>query len=562
MRRFLIFPVLLAAICSGVLLPFSALAQEGEQQPAYAKYIVDETQAVMLMRPGAIMKDAFVRRVIRDHPELLQGLALTFEDRFGVPFSACSSFISAQLADVRIKAFDMEYSQSLMIAVFDRSIDPQRVLASDELTHEWEEITVDGGSYFRAKSTESDLPDFSDPAFETCYAFPTDNVYIETTEAKIRTVLSGGGSDEWAKRLASIPADQLVTAIAGPRTLTEFTAVFKEMPGMPPGIAMHVPTLKKVQRAELALSFSGDNMVTLSMEAESAEDAAEIEDAADQLLEMARQLAPAVFATATEGAITPNQQEMLMALLNSVTMSADGDTTAIALPKLDQETERELIDYFGLTLKAADAARATADRLAKLHNTGIAAHNFHDIHGKLPPRDDANGRDADGRPLLSWRVHLLPYLEANDLYKQFHMDEPWDSEHNKTLLPKMPKLFALSDDLPEGMTDVIAPYGDNTIFGHTRSVSFRDVLDGTSNTVMCFEAAPEHAVPWTKPDDFQFDPKAEDAMVRFGQPDAEKFAVLWTDASVEMASKSAPAWIIQALIDFKDGETVDRDDIQ
>ncbi|MDA7978639.1 MAG: hypothetical protein MPJ50_07705, partial [Pirellulales bacterium] len=392
------FHVLMAAIYSGAFLAPSTVAQESDQQPAYAKYIVDETQAVMLMRPGAIMQDAFVKEVTTDHPELLQSLASSFEGRFGVPFSSCSSFISAQLASVKIEGSDSDFSQSLMVAVFDRPIDPQRVLTSNELTPEWEEITVEGGSYFRAKSTESDLPDFREPAFETCCAFPAENVYIETTEAKIRTVLSAGASDEWTKRLTAIPADQLLVTIAGPKTLAEMITGVESVPGVPLGIAMHLPTLKKVQQVELALSFAGDDVVTLSLAARSAEEAVEIKGAADQLLNMVKQLAPTVFATAPEGTITPAQQEMLMALLNSVTTSANGNMVAVALPQLNDEAERELIAYLGTTFKATEVASATADKLSQLQDIGIAVHNFHDVWGKLPPGDDEKGRDANGRP--------------------------------------------------------------------------------------------------------------------------------------------------------------------
>src|SRR5262245_19784659 len=44
----------------------------------------------------------------------------------------------------------------------------------------------------------------------------------------------------------------------------------------------------------------------------------------------------------------------------------------------------------------------------------------------------------DGKTKHSWRVALLPYLEAQPLYNEYHFDEPWDSEHNKKLIPKMP----------------------------------------------------------------------------------------------------------------------------
>src|SRR4051794_3490674 len=65
-------------------------------------------------------------------------------------------------------------------------------------------------------------------------------------------------------------------------------------------------------------------------------------------------------------------------------------------------------------------------------------HNYNDQHGALPP---ATVRGPDGKPLLSWRVLLLPYIEQDALFKRFRLDEPWDSPHNKALLEPMPRIY-------------------------------------------------------------------------------------------------------------------------
>ncbi|HEY7158442.1 MAG TPA: DUF1559 domain-containing protein, partial [Gemmataceae bacterium] len=84
--------------------------------------------------------------------------------------------------------------------------------------------------------------------------------------------------------------------------------------------------------------------------------------------------------------------------------------------------------------KTQKAARQRSkDNMQKL---GIAMHTYHDVNDHFPP---ATIYDKDGKALLSWRVLLLPYLEQDDLFAQFHFDEPWDSKHNKPLLAKMPK---------------------------------------------------------------------------------------------------------------------------
>jgi hypothetical protein len=74
----------------------------------------------------------------------------------------------------------------------------------------------------------------------------------------------------------------------------------------------------------------------------------------------------------------------------------------------------------------------------KLYQIGLSIRNYTDTVGELPK----NTYSRDGRPLLSWRVHLLPFLEQDNLYKRFHLDEPWDSPHNIRLLDQMPIVYA------------------------------------------------------------------------------------------------------------------------
>lgn len=115
----------------------------------------------------------------------------------------------------------------------------------------------------------------------------------------------------------------------------------------------------------------------------------------------------------------------------------------------------------------------------------------------------------DGQPLLSWRVLLLPYIEGEDLYKQFHLDEPWDSEHNRQFIDRMPKTYAAPwtkyVDVPPGHTVIKVFVGPGAAFEPGKKLNLTgDFLDGTANTLLMAEAG--DPVPWTKPDDIPFDP--------------------------------------------------------
>jgi hypothetical protein len=127
---------------------------------------------------------------------------------------------------------------------------------------------------------------------------------------------------------------------------------------------------------------------------------------------------------------------------------------------------------------------------------------------RLPP---ATLYDAEGKPLHSWRVLLLPYLDQDDLYRQFRLDEPWDSPHNLALLPRMPEVYARPAGLRfEAQIEPSDTYcqvfvGPGTAFEGSQGLSLRrDFPHGTSNTFLVVEAG--EPVPWTKPADLEYAP--------------------------------------------------------
>lgn len=145
-------------------------------------------------------------------------------------------------------------------------------------------------------------------------------------------------------------------------------------------------------------------------------------------------------------------------------------------------------------------AQAVTQAKANLYQIGIALHNYHDTYDSLPP---AYLVDNNSKPAHSWRVMLLPLLGHKDLYDQYDLDQPWNSEKNKRVLEQMPDIYKnplLSSSAKEYKTTYQVITGPDTVFDGANTTKFRDVFDGLSNTTWTVENI-ERPVLWTQPTD-------------------------------------------------------------
>jgi hypothetical protein len=188
---------------------------------------------------------------------------------------------------------------------------------------------------------------------------------------------------------------------------------------------------------------------------------------------------------------------------------------------------------------------------------GIAFHSYGGDHdGKWA--DDIT--DKDGRILLSWRVLLLPYIEQDSLYKQFKLDEPWDSDNNKKLIAKMPKIYApVRGKAKEGETFYQRFVGKDAIWNEKGSdYKISTIPDGTSNTALVVEAG--DPVIWTKPADLPFNEKAP--LPKLGGLFDGEFHLLRCDGSVMRCKKDFDADEMKKVIMPADGNVIDIKKIQ
>jgi len=194
----------------------------------------------------------------------------------------------------------------------------------------------------------------------------------------------------------------------------------------------------------------------------------------------------------------------------------------------------------------------TAEQFAisenNLKQIGLGIHNFASTNNNALP---TNVYSKDKKPLLSWRVQLLPHLEQEELYKKFKLDEPWDSDNNKKLIDTMPKIYApIRVKAVKGMTFYQGFMDSNGVMMADR-FEIGNIPDGTSNTFAVAESA--KPVIWTKPSDIEFDGKNMPAL---GGMFEGKFHGLLYDGSVNRYRKGLRADLLSRLIDPADGQVV------
>lgn len=242
-------------------------------------------------------------------------------------------------------------------------------------------------------------------------------------------------------------------------------------------------------------------------------------------------------------------QAMFQQLVASATVKIDAERIDFVVPTPDGFDQ--LPEILKPALMNAKAAAVEAQPINVLKQLGLAFHNFHDTFGAFP----GAGRMSADKPVgLSWRVYLLPYLDQAPLYNQFNFDEPWDSEHNKALIEKMPDIFKSPGVDEPGKTAFHIFTGPQSPFADDQVPLMQQFTDGTSNTILAVLAGADTAEVWTKPGGFDFDP--DDPIKALGKLESDHFKALMADGSVRRIKKDIEAPTLRRLIQWNDGEAL------
>lgn len=420
-----------------------------------------------------------------------------------------------------------------------------------------------GTSYFQ--SQELMLPSF----------FPIDDASLLAAPDFALPHLLGGDAAPPVSALAAAMAaadqgDDLL-AMIDVATLRPLIHMGLAQAQIPPELASlrQIPNLVKL--VEFRFNISGPKVSELIVTANNAADAEQLVSLFAEVKQLlaTKMAAEAQKALASEDPVEQAtgrySQRMARLIDDRMQLTREGDRLIILRSDLTGQGGNPLVAtatigvLVGLLLPAIQAAREAARRNSSMNNIKqivIAMLNYESAMKSFPAHANV---DAAGKPLLSWRVHILPYLEQQALYERFHLDEPWNSEHNKQLIPLMPEVFLdPSSGLPptEGKTHYLGVKGDGYVFdGTDKGRKLPKITDGSSNTIAIVQTGDAGTVPWTKPDDWQ--PDENNLMKPFDPLHPGGFLAGFCDGHIAFVSDEIDPTVFEALLTVDGEEVID-----
>lgn len=427
------------------------------------------------------------------------------------------------------------------------------VLVKERLGGTTTEANYNGKAYFKPKAQGG----FG-------FAMPDERTLLIGTELALRGMLKPPKEPTpLVKLLESVDTTKTAVAVLDFDTIQPMVSLALEaLPAVPEQLDEFLLAHEDLKWVELEIDLEKSPTIAFALGGNDEGSATKLKGLLEKAKEMGRQFAEAYIAQMeaeatdeTSRAIPKYLRRLLNKFLGDIEIVQTGDRVDVVLLKQSPEMASTGV-MVALLLPAVQAAREAARRNAavnEMKQIAIAMHNYHDANKQFPARTI---RDAEGKALLSWRVAILPYLEGGgaQLYKEFHLDEPWDSEHNRKLIARMPAVYQNPNFAEPGKTVFLALMGEGTIFGEPEGVRIRQIIDGASNTAMIVEADATQAVEWTRPDDLPVD--MNQPLVGVGRLRPGIFNVVFADGSVRGIATDVDPELLRKIYTYAGGEVV------
>ena len=393
--------------------------------------------------------------------------------------------------------------------------------------------------------------------FESCMvAMPDDHTLLIGPEPLLKKMLapreSGRATDTIQQQLfSSFPANDIAGMID-----------FEQLKDLKAQAAQNSPfpgLIEGLEAVKFTTDIAGDsqNLSLIEVRTDNKAAAQQLSALAQGLLQM--QKAQMLGMANTPGSsFSPELAETLAGLYDTVKITAKDNTVTCVMPKPEKmgefvESMKPGVVSLFEAIRSARKAAVRTSRKNNMKQIGLAFHNYHDVFNHFPAENGNGERGRSQKNGLSWRVHLLPFFEEAELYSQFKMDEDWDSPHNKALIEQMPAIFKTEGVEKPGYTSVHVFTGADTAMGTDNGTGIRDIIDGTSNTILAVVAGSDKAEIWTKPGGFAFN--ADDPKKVLGKL-GDVFLALLCDGSVRFVNSDIDDDMLRNLIQRNDGKVI------
>jgi hypothetical protein len=406
---------------------------------------------------------------------------------------------------------------------------------------------------FTGKLTEKKIGEKTclqiDPSLPLLVCAIDEKTLVVSGEKLLGEMLAAGGKPSPLKQQlgqVNLDADLISVTVMEPVRGTIKSSFEAAKAQLPPQVGQSLQALEKLKTLTFSVDLKGGpTLLTVVMEAATSTAAKEIKDMATAAIQagktavtgMKRNIPPA--AQAEMGPQFALAETAIAGL--AVAQEASKVTVALKTPEGLGAAIPKVVSQ--LVASMPEQLEWTPPELRNLKAVGAALYQYAATVGGFPPPAIS---DDQGRPLLSWRVAILPQLGYEKLFEAFKLDEPWDSPHNKNALNHMPDVFAASGQPNNGTTSMMVFVGQGTPFGSAAGVKFTEFIDGMPNTVMLVEAGPDKAVPWTKPEDLPFNPNNPAAAL--GAISGDGIRVIFCDGKAKMLPKTMEAGAFKRLI--------------
>jgi hypothetical protein len=454
----------------------------------------------------------------------------------------------------------------------------ERMIFRSTKVHDWKKL-------FESKlNTKAQAVQIGDKTYYTaeraqfgalhCAYFPDDRTMVMASEREMKKILSGAD-----KKLEGAFVEAMQTSRAFLKADVAFLrkAMRLDRPKDDPFTAAILPVFDKAKEVMLTADI-GTQMaepqefgyLSLTASCASAEAAKEVGNIANAVRTLGLNVTAMQDKHYSEMvARTPGDKRQMVeitaklwklateALKNAQVNPADKSVSAVSRFPLPPD----IVD--AMLLPAVGAAREAAMRNQSMNNMkqlALGLHNYASAYKRFPA---AAGAKGNSKHKHSWRVAILPFVDEGDLYNQYHFDEPWDSEHNKQLIDKMPAVFRDTHATKDSTSSSYYMVTGKGTFGDSeKGRMMKEITDGLSKTIMLVDA--KRDIPWTKPEDIEIDADAAKPLPKFGgflEPEGLFVAAL-ADGSVQLIAGEADPKLLRSLFTVGGGESVDFPNVE